>query len=371
MANKRVFYACQKAGISPAHTTAVNFTTLRGLQSIGVTTTFNLEQVFEFGQLAIYENIEGIPNVEVTLEKVLDGYCPAYILATAEDKNGTSRPNTTLAGRANGYCILGLSIFDETQVLATGAAGTEVHMSGLYVSSVRYQVAVDGNATENLTLVGNNKVWVVGGDTGNWQGRYYTTAAQWDTAWNPASTGTLAPKSIASSGGVNRRQDVLFGTGTGVSKLPTMIPGIDASGWNKKDVAGDYGAHIRNISISTNLGRDQLFELGRYGNFDRYINWPVEVTTEIGVISGSGDLVSAIEDGLYGSNAGCGGRYNLKDEAIVLHLCEGLKVDCGSKNKLASVGMTGGNTGKGNQEITYTFNNFNEMDVSHPSDPVV
>ena len=154
--------------------------------------------------------------------------------------------------------------------------------------------------------------------------------------------------------------------------MPKIIPGISTEGYNIKNEAGDFGAHIRSISISTNLGRDQLFELGRYGNFHRFITWPVEVTTEIGVLSGSGDMVSALEDGIYGTGGvdTCGNRYNLVDEAIILKMCEGLVVDCGTKNKLASVGMSGGDTGKGNQEITYTFNNFNEMDVTHPDDPV-
>jgi hypothetical protein len=45
----------------------------RGAQSVGMTTTFNFEQVFELGQLEIYEFIEAEPEIEVTVEKVLDG----------------------------------------------------------------------------------------------------------------------------------------------------------------------------------------------------------------------------------------------------------------------------------------------------------
>ena len=59
-----------------------------GVQSVGITTTFNLEQVFELGQLAIYENVEGTPDVEVTMSKVLDGYIPLFCLATATKPMG-------------------------------------------------------------------------------------------------------------------------------------------------------------------------------------------------------------------------------------------------------------------------------------------
>ena len=60
MANNRVFYAAKKAGIAPLGSNS--YTTLRGLQSIGLTTSFNLEQVFKIGQLAIYENVGGLDS---------------------------------------------------------------------------------------------------------------------------------------------------------------------------------------------------------------------------------------------------------------------------------------------------------------------
>ncbi len=59
-ANNRIYWACEGVGISPQD--SVSFTGVHGLQSVGITTTFNLEQVFEIGQLSIYENIEDIPD---------------------------------------------------------------------------------------------------------------------------------------------------------------------------------------------------------------------------------------------------------------------------------------------------------------------
>ena len=53
-----------------------------GLQSVGMSSTFSLDQVFEMGQLAIYENIEEVADIEVTLEKVIDGYKLMFDLAT-------------------------------------------------------------------------------------------------------------------------------------------------------------------------------------------------------------------------------------------------------------------------------------------------
>jgi len=372
MANKRVFYACQRAGIAPVG--SLNFATIRGLQTLGITTTFNLEQVFEIGQLAIYDNIEGIPDVEVSTEKVMDGYAPVYLLATQANDAGVAPSTSSLVGRSQGQCMLAVSIYDETNDYAEGTVGAEVHMSGLYPSSISYAATVDGNCTESVTLVGNNKVWVIGGDTGNFVG-YSTTPATWvDTPW---SGGDTSPQAAGGYGGVNRREDVIFGSGSAVSLIPVDIPGIvNAGGGSGLNMltGEDYGAHIQSITISTDLGREELFELGRRGTYYRYINFPVEVTSEIGVIATSGDMVSATEDGLYeyeGMTGTCGTRYNLLDYRVKLVLCEGLIVDCGDKNKLSSVGVTGGDAGGGNMEVTYSYTNFNTFDVKHPSDPVV
>ena len=112
MANRRIFYACQAVGIASEGSTT--FTPIRGLQSVGINTTFNLEQVFEIGMISIYENIENVPDVEVTLEKVLDGYPLIYHLATKD------ADAATLVGRSNAKANLGLAIYDDTSEAASG-----------------------------------------------------------------------------------------------------------------------------------------------------------------------------------------------------------------------------------------------------------
>jgi len=158
MANNRVYYAIQQVsfakhsgGASSTHYAA------HGVQSVGITTTFNLEQVFELGQLAIYENIEGTPDIEVTLSKVLDGYAPLYCMATADQTTGPQ-----LAKRALARTFVQLGIWEETFESAgqsSSTAGTWVEMSGLYLSSVAYNFPLDDNFSEDVTLVGNYKVW--------------------------------------------------------------------------------------------------------------------------------------------------------------------------------------------------------------------
>lgn len=361
MPNRRVFYATRKAGIAPLGSNS--HTTLRGVQSVGMTTNFNLVAAFEMGQISIYQNIEGIPDVQVTMEKLLDGNPPLYTLATQQ---GTA---ATLVGRSSAQFSLAVSTYPDTSLNANGAIpGAEVKMSGLYASSVGYQVNVTDNATESFSAVGNEKTWVS-----------LVAGTSFASYTDPnAFTTVTGPKSISGSGGVNRKESVLFtytgpgrdvnGAISGVGTvLPLNIPGVSASGTNNL-VGNIYNAALQSFSCNCDLGREDLFELGRRGPYFKYVNFPIEVTTEISVIAASGDLISGTSDGII-AGVGCSLGTNLTDQTIRLHMCEGLQVDLGKKNKLSSVNETGGDAGGGNVEVTYTYTNQNDFSVYHPADP--
>ena len=151
--NNRIYYAIQQVGLKADGNTNA-FTAIKGVQSVGMTTNFNLEQVFELGQLAIYENIENIPDVEVTLNKVLDGNPLIYHLATRNS------PTPTLAGKSTEKSVFGLSIFQDTATEADGAPDSMCQASGMFVNSISYNFPADDNFNEDITLVGNDKVWL-------------------------------------------------------------------------------------------------------------------------------------------------------------------------------------------------------------------
>ena len=70
MANTRVYYATQAVGLKPRNAADTHGNTEyypKGVQSVGISTNFNLEQVFQLGQLEIYDNVENVPDVEVCL----------------------------------------------------------------------------------------------------------------------------------------------------------------------------------------------------------------------------------------------------------------------------------------------------------------
>jgi len=334
-----VFYAIQALGFAPHDQVdgsgdPSGFLTASGVQSVGVTTTFNLEQVFELGQLELYENIEGIPDIEVTAQKVLDGAPLLYHLATPQ------ATSASLVGRSNERAFVALNIYPDTQDNASGTPLQTVGMSGMYISALTYTLNVDGNCTEDVTLVGNNKEWTASG-----------------TFFSPAFDGTSAPPS-----GVQRREDVVMGSGAGgvVSLWPTEIPGIDASG-NNIESGSSFSAHIQTVTISTDLGRDELFELGRRGPYHRFVTFPVEVTCAIDITTSEGDLIDALADPPGGTN--------LTDQTIDILLNSGTRFNLGTKNKLASVTYGGGDSGGGNATTTFNYANFNSLAVTSNTDP--
>ena len=340
MANNRIFYAIQGLGLAPHEVAASGgapsgFNTAHGVQSVSLNTTFNLEQVFELGQLELYENIEGIPAIELTAQKVLDGYPLLYHLATPV------ATSPTLVGRSNERCYVALNIYPDTFDNASGTPLQMVGMSGMYVSSLTYTLNIDGNCTEDVTLVGNDKIWYASGN-----------------GFTPVGfDGTDAP---AAASGVQRREDVIMGTGVSGSIWPLEIPGIDASGNNPVD-GSSFAAHIQTVTISTDLGRDELFELGRRGPYHRFVTFPVEVTCAINITSSEGDLVDAIADPPGGTN--------LTNQTIKIYMNDGTIFDLGTKNKLASVTYGGGDAAGGNVAVVLNYSNFNSFTLTAPSDP--
>lgn len=359
MANNRIFYAIQALGFAQHDVTGSGvgglfdpsgFRDAHGVQSVGLNTTFNLEQVFELGQLELYENIEGIPDIELTAQKVLDGYPLLYHLATP------GAASATLVGRSNERCFAALNIYPDTFDNASGVPLQSVGMSGMFVSALTYTLNVEGSSTEDITLVGNNKEWVANGLT-------HFAPSVFD--------GSDAPLSLAASGGVAQRENILMGssvsmndagviTGVSGSLWPTEIAGIDGNGHNLVS-EGSFLAHLQTVTITSDLGREELFELGRRGPYHRFVSFPTEVTCSIDTTSSEGDLIDALADPVGGAN--------ITNQKIFIWVEEGTRINLGTKNKLASVTYGGGDSGGGNVVVTYNYSNFNSLKVTHEQDP--
>jgi hypothetical protein len=309
MANNRIFYACQMVAIG--NKDGNSLTKVHGVQSVGINTTFNLEQVYEIGMVSIYSNIEGIADIDVTIEKVLDGHDLLYKLATAE--NATNN----LVSKSASRCSVALRITDDTLDSSKGTTRTACIMKNMVVNQISYKASVDGSVTESIGLIGNEKIW-----TNTWVAGDFLT--------DPA-----VPDEPAYTGGVARRQHVNVAGST----LPSIIANTDS---------------IQSLSVSASITREKILELGRKAPYFRYAKFPVEISSEFEIIAKTGDGMTISET-----------ENNLTNETIILVFTEGTTINLGTKNKMQSINYQGGGTDGNNATTTYSFKTFNDFIVTH------
>jgi hypothetical protein len=329
MANNRIFYAVQAVGIGhsgiyPAAitTNSNNFRWMKGVQSVGITSNFNLEQIFELGQLGVYQNVDNVPEIEVTVEKIIDGNQLLYLQSVGAD--GSSNLVAASTKATNVY----LAIYPDTNINSTGTGAQGiVFCSGLRLNNVSYNFTVDGSAKESVTLQGFDKYW-------------QTTPTGYTI---PATFGGNSPTTDT----VVRRQNVATG---GNTVLPKEVSGV---------IRGGQG-NIQSISVTADFKRDNIFELGAYRPYTKYTQFPIQITCEFQVISLSGDYVDASgyqPRGTSADNTIKIASYTSFDNSTTT----GVYIDLGSKNRLQSVNYTGGDTGGGNATATYSYITFNDF----------
>ena len=178
---------------------------------------------------------------------------------------------TNVVSASTSQCDVYLAIYADTLTSTSGQTPTKVVMcSGMYVSSISYTYPVDGNATESVTLVGNDKFWSGfsggAGAAANPTTSFGSPATNLDGADTPAS-------------GLVRRINVDVAGSTLPAEVVTQ--------------GSASSRHIQNISVSADFGREDLLELGRFGPYYKYATFPFEVTSEFVVNATAGDLINA------------------------------------------------------------------------------
>ena len=350
--SNRIYYANQQVGFKK--NAGDNWQIAHGVQSVGISTSFTLEQAFELGQLAIYQNIEGIPEIECSITKILDGHPLLYRLAT----NGAA--GDTLVKRAPVGCFVAVGIWPDS-VLSAGAGSegptTQVEMTGMVVTNVSYEFATEGNFTESITLVGDDKAWLAGSsafsmpptcDNDSYRGWSLDQMSTSDEL--PFKDNDDTPiGTVARGSGVQRRENFDLAT----SVLPLEV----------------QGQYIQSVSVSCDLGRESLFKLGSRRPYARTVNFPAEVSCEIEVLSVSGDQVNALSAGCRDPADPCPGvEPNTEDRTIEIVTCDSTTIKLGSRCRLSAVNYGGGDAGGGNATVTYSYTTYNDFTVTHPEE---
>lgn len=397
MARNRIIYASQSVW--------VNGEVLYRVQSLGSTTTFTNEDIFELGHLDIVDVVDDVPAVAVTLNTNDFGDVKTLAIlaqvapAKREMDASTNSTNANLtvvdsAGATTGTYLHGVGLADFAVVCGnlTGVTlwapvqdecslGTladnidqTLFLDELYINSLEFSYTTGANATENYGAETDVKMWLlndgrfVNYDTASGTGGYLVAgdisngyidltladtnqlavlstgndastaflrkdadgqpAATWyDTSANDVMNIAVASGTVAAadtfvyqhSGGVHRlwfptgvafaagdRVEAIYaadGYGTGMSNKyfeilddtdrPDMLGAlrqgqVEAYIVDPDDTELAIAWRLTGVTISADLTREPLSELGHLGPYDRPLTVPVPIT--VTVDSTAGDL---------------------------------------------------------------------------------
>lgn len=317
MANDRTFYACQAVAVavqipdSSGNFSGVasgDYQFLHGVQSIGLNTTFDFDNVFELGQLEIYDSVLKVPQVEITLEKVLDNNPTAYTIAA---------PSGNLLLDSKNRMSVQFAIYKDSENAGVSAPLHMVTCTGMYVNNVSYTFPVEGQITESVTLVGNHKSWSTSG----------------------------IPIPVAISDG----------------EASTIDEPLGGSVLTRRDVSSMTLPHgtskVQSISMSVDLGREDLLQLGQKTPYARIPNYPVEVTAEIEYLVDENNMETIGFD----QNTN-----DLPEQNVSLAVTAGwYTVGLGNKCFLKSVTYGGGDASGGNATVKYSYSTYNTFNVAY------
>jgi len=227
--------------------------TLNGVQSVGFSSSVEFEQIFELGHLQIFENIEGSPTCEMTIERALP-----------VNSNSMFEMFGTPAGDFKNYSV---------------NLGNFASDKGM---TARLSVQSDGDVMTNTSTNNSTSNFLYGfqinGFTSN-----YSISAQTDGAVTESLGIAGVDLIVMPSGSSTKDQMVKRGTADAVGVFRRQDLDI-----NKQYLAGGalvapvhYYGRVQSASISVDVGREDLLEMGRKGPYIRYASFPVEVTMDV------------------------------------------------------------------------------------------
>jgi hypothetical protein len=207
MARNRIIYASQSVW--------ANGNVLYRVQSLGTTTTFTSEDVFEFGHLDIIDVVDDVPKVAVTLNTndfgdVRTLAILAQVPAAKIEMTATASPTNSnlISGstRLHGVCLAdfaitcgnlpGVAIWAPVQsecdlgTLANNIDQT-LFLDKVFVNSIEMGYTTGANATENFAAETDNKMWLL--NDGAFVNYERKDCVGGETTWSGIANGVTIP----------------------------------------------------------------------------------------------------------------------------------------------------------------------------------
>ena len=338
MANKRTYWAVEGLATGIHGTVGIaNAQFCPGVQSVGITTNFNLEQIFQLGQLEIYQDLEEVPDVELTVERTIDQYVLLYGRAMHHADAG----DITISDDQNNQVDIFFAITNDQKEVIGSDLDAFAYCSGMFCSSASFNFNTDGFFTESISLVGNHKAWTTADAVGVF----------------PAGSPVIGN---LDTGDVAKRQKFAFVGDV----FPVPINSLTSAAANDTNTTA-----ISNVSVSVDFGREEINILGKRLPYHRYVTFPVEVTCDVEAYVTDMDLMGVDALPEQDNTTETIIKFGVYADASV-HVGDGAGLrnhtfDLGTKNRLQSVTWNGVDTGGTNATITYSYRNFNKLDYQY------
>lgn len=239
MARNRIIYA--------SNSVIADGVFLYRVQTLGSSSTFNSEDIFELGQLAILDVVDDVPTVAVTVDTndwgsihtvaALAGVPPTNFHLSATSGNANLTVNSGTGVEVSYYHGVALSDYglDTAKinlwapVQTESALGTSddlidqtLFLRSCYVNNIEWSYSTGANGTENYGLETDNKLWLL-------NAARFVTQEEWDLT--------------TTSGSVELSLE------DGVDAIPTLSD--QKLGFLIRDANGDPGISIFDASAGT------------------------------------------------------------------------------------------------------------------------
>lgn len=342
--SNRVYYAVQRAVLCRSNTDGSNdFATSGGypgafsslIQSVGVSTSLDYEQLFELGRLQIFNNIEGIPSVEITVERALAVYnsnapnTPADIDAVYASGTLWNMAGGSVTAAGGKRFNLMMEVSDDV----TLSREKFVYCTGLYMNNYTLNFNLEGASTESATFVGNH------------------------IDWNGTST-DLTAKSVALTqldSLTTKHRIAPFSGNADVTGADNAQQGgasiIDRSTFTS--ASGIGLTRLQSVTFSVSMDREDLLALGSKTPYYKAANFPVETTLEIEYYADKDDNGVDIEQNKIDAGCDVGSTINNADVKA------GNRTFTFGTMNWTGTSYSGGDAGGGNATITYSYQGFN------------
>ena len=339
--NKRIWWACQAV--------FVDGTYLDNVQTVGIDSSIPTQEMFDNGRSQLFRQFEQKPEVSITIERqIKEGFVPFYTPASASTYSNSyilKDGNIGSCGWDGGLktYLIEISYCDDSD-LSSATDIDNLKFKYCIPTEISYSLGVDVNWTESVSLVTHNFIKEVsesvplGGDSG-----------------------TLMRRSFLDT------QNSKF-------LLPTEVEAAIKVVEDGTDVR-----LIQSIEIATSFSHEEMSDTGKWRGSNqaanpteqnkwKFVQVPLETTCSItAVVRKSLQQDIRIKDTNFTATAG---KCDRQIRIIASSGSNKLVWDLGDKNYLTSVSFSGGDTGGGNLEATFSYANKNNDFVPYTNSTV-